>query len=81
MSSEYTITANFIVTSEKDAANVISDVYKSLLMIGSNCLIQQVNCNQWVDQTNSTAQVFNDDGTPKITETDVEIVETDVQSN
>lgn len=77
MANKFTISANFTVTSTKRADEVIADVYAALQSLGSNCIVQQTNCNQWVDQVTSTAQTFNDDGTPVVQESaDDGIVET-----
>ena len=70
MANKFTITVNFTVTAEKEASAVMADVYSTLATLGTNCLIQQTNCNQWVDQVNSVPQVFSTDGKP-IAESDV----------
>lgn len=80
MANKYTVSANFTVTSSKSAPELLNDVYTALQTLGSNCLINQMNYNQWVDNVNSAPQVFNDDGTPvkDDSEIDVDIVETAV---
>ena len=71
MANKFTITINATITTDKEAAGLLADVYATVGTLGTNCIIQQVNSNQWVDQTNSKAQVFNADGTPRIEETQV----------
>ena len=64
MANKFTITANFTVTAEKEASAIMADVYAALATLGTNCLVQQTNCNQWVDHVNSLPQTFSTDGKP-----------------
>lgn len=66
MANKYTVTINATITSEDEQDAVYTKVLTAVKAVGSNCLVQQMNMNQWVDQYQSKPQVFNADGTPYI---------------
>lgn len=78
MANKYTVTINATITSGDEQDAVYAKALAAIKAVGSNCLVQQMNLNQWVDQYNSKAQVFNEDGTPYVapsTETETQTAE------
>lgn len=65
MAYKYTVQLNVTITTESEANVLMQNIYYALKSTGTNVLIQQTNCLQWVDQVSSTPQLFNDDGTPQ----------------
>ncbi len=66
MANKYTVTIEGTITSDEEQDAVYAKILAAVKTVGSNCLVQHITMNQWVDQYNSKAQVFNEDGTPYI---------------
>lgn len=71
MANKFTVTINATITTEDEASAMMDKVLAAIKSVGTNCLVQQFNSNQWVDQVNSKAQVFNADGTEYVEVTEV----------
>ena len=67
MSYKYTIQINVTITTESEASALLQNISNALKTCGTNVLVQQTNCLQWVDQQQNKPQEFNEDGTVKTT--------------
>ena len=66
MANKFTVTINATITTEDEQDALYAKVLAAVKGVGTNCMVQQMNINQWVDQYNSKPQVFNEDGTPYV---------------
>lgn len=66
MAYKYTISLNATVTTTKAYDQLIQLMTQAVTTLGTATLTNNVQANQWVDQTTMQPQIFNDDGTPYI---------------
>lgn len=63
MAYKYTISLNATVTTTKTYDQLIQLMTQAVATLGTATLTNNVQANQWVDQTSMQPQIFNDDGT------------------
>ena len=63
MAYKYTISLNATVTTTKTYDQLIQLMTQAVVTLGTATLTNNVQANQWVDQTSMQPQIFNDDGT------------------
>ena len=73
MAYKYTISLNATVTTTKTYDQLIQLMTQAVATLGTATLTNNVQANQWVDQTSMQPQQFNDDGTPYVEP--VEVIE------
>lgn len=66
MAYKYTISLNATVTTTKTYDQLIQLMTQAVATLGTATLTNNVQANQWVDQTSMQPQIFNDDGTPYV---------------
>ena len=71
MAYKYTISLNATVTTTKTYDQLIQLMTQAVSTLGTATLTNNVQANQWVDQTSMQPQIFNDDGTVYVEPTTV----------
>lgn len=71
MAYKYTISLNATVTTTKTYDQLIQLMTQAVATLGTATLTNNVQANQWVDQTSMQPQQFNDDGTVYVEPTTV----------
>ena len=66
MAYKYTISLNATVTTTKTYDQLNQLMSQAVATLGTATLTNNVQANQWVDQTSMQPQIFNDDGTPYV---------------
>jgi hypothetical protein len=73
MAYKYTISLNATVTTTEAYDALISAMTQAVATLGTATLVNNVQANQWVNQSTMKPQVFNDDGTPYVEPTSDEV--------